>query len=168
MLMRLFIGTTLLIACGGGALAQVAPSVSFVELLKHPSNFDGKRISVRATYRYGFEWQEVYCLSSRATAKVWLAIPPELPGSVQKALRRLPKHQGTVNATFTGVFHGARSAYGDGGYQYQLDLEKIEQVEIVSRSGAVAEALAANERSRVCQGKEAERPGQGAGPPKKH
>jgi hypothetical protein len=86
-------------------------------------------------------------------AKVWLAIPPELPNAVQRSLNRLPKNQGTINAVLTGVFHGSRSAFGDGGYQYQLDLEHLEQVEVVSRSGVVPEALRDSERTKVCQGR---------------
>lgn len=142
---------TLLVACCCYVMRGQSPAISFGELISRPKDFDGKRITVRATYRYGFEWQELYCVPSRTTVKVWLAIPPELPKPVQKVLKRLPKHQGTVNATFTGLFHGERSAFGDGGYQFQLDLEKLDQVQIVSKSGAVPEALIPSEQARVCQ-----------------
>jgi hypothetical protein len=127
--------------------------LDFCEVINRPAVFDGKRVSVRASYRYGFEWQEVYCLECRSLAKVWLAIPPELPKGVQKNLNRLPKNQGTINATFTGVFHGSRSAFGDGGYQYQLDLESLERVVVVPKSGAVPEALPATERAKICHGR---------------
>jgi hypothetical protein len=129
------------------------PVLDLCELLNRPQVFDGKRVSVRASYRYGFEWQEVYCLQCRHLGKVWLAIPPEVPKAAQKSLNRLPKNQGTINATFTGVFHGSRSAFGDGGYQFQLDLERLEQVDVVSKSGAVPEALPDTERAKVCQGR---------------
>lgn len=122
-------------------------------LIDRPQAFDGKRVTVRASYRYGFEWQEIYCLQCRHLAKVWLAIPPELPKTVQRNLSRLPRNQGTVNATFTGVFHGTRSAFGDGGYQYQLDLEHIEHVKVVSTSGAVPDALPDRQRTKLCKGR---------------
>ncbi len=123
------------------------------DLINRPEAFDGKRVTVRASYRYGFEWQEIYCLECRHLAKVWLAIPPELPKPVQRSLNRLPKNQGTVNATFTGVFHGSRSAFGDGGYQYQLDLERLDKVDVISKSGAVPDALPTGERAKLCQGR---------------
>jgi hypothetical protein len=142
----------ILLASGRFAVGQDSV-LDLCELLNRPQAFDGKQVSVRASYRYGFEWEEVYCLQCRHLAKVWLAIPPELPKAVQRSLNRLPKNQGTINATLTGVFHGSRSAFGDGGYQYQLDLERLEQVEVVSKSGAVPEALRASERTKVCHGR---------------
>jgi hypothetical protein len=148
--MQLTLTRALLMACCCATWSQ-GQSINFGELISRPKDFDGKRVTVRATYRYGFEWQELYCVPSRKTVKVWLAIPPELPKPVQQVLKRLPKHQGTVNATFTGLFHGERSAFGDGGYQFQLDLEKLDQVQIVSKSGAVPEALIPSEKTRVCQ-----------------
>ena len=141
---------TLLIACCCATWGQ-DPPINFGELITRPKDFDGKRIKVRATYRYGFEWQELYCVPSRTIARVWLGIPPELPKPIQMALKRLPKNQGTVNATFTGLFHGVRSTFGDGGYQYRLDLEKLEEVQVISKNGAVPEALMPSERARVCQ-----------------
>jgi hypothetical protein len=121
------------------------------DLLDQPQGFDGKRVTVRASYRYGFEWQEIYCLQCRQRAKVWLAIPPVLPKAVQSSLHRLPKDQGTVNATFTGVFHGKPSVFGDGGYQYQFDLERMERVDVISHSGAVPDALQDHERAKLYQ-----------------
>jgi hypothetical protein len=140
----------LLLACCCSAWGQDLP-VSFGELIGRPKDFDGKRITVRATYRYGFEWQELYCMPSRRSARVWLAIPTDLPKQIQNTSKRLPKHQGTINAIFTGLFHGEPSAFGDGAYQYQLDLEKLDQVEVVSKSGAVPDALTPTERTRVCR-----------------
>lgn len=142
----------ILLVSGRFAVAQDS-ELDLCELLDRPQVLDSKRVSVRTSYRYGFEWQEVYCLPCRYLAKVWLAIPPELPKAVQRSLNRLPKSQGTINATLTGVFHGSRFAFGDGGYQYQLDLEHLEQVEVVSKSGAVPEALRDSERTKLCQGR---------------
>lgn len=56
-----------------------------------------------------------------------------------------------VGATFTGSFQGGRSAFGDGAYQYQLDLENVERISVVSESSALPEALRPDERARVCK-----------------
>ncbi len=147
----LFTGFSLFAFCW--LVAGEDSALDLCDLINRPQAFDGKRVTVRASYRYGFEWQEIYCLQCRHVAKVWLAIPPELPKAVQKSLNRLPKNQGTVNATLTGTFHGSRSAFGDGGYQYQLDLERLEQVNVVSKSGSVPDALRDRERAKLCQGR---------------
>jgi hypothetical protein len=126
--------------------------VDFCDVIVRPKEFDNKKIVVRATYRYGFEWQEIYSLPCRNNVKVWLSLAADLPRPLQKALRRVPKNQGTVNATFTGLFHANGSAFGDGSYQYQLDLERLENIRIVSKSGAVPAALTPKERLKVIKG----------------
>ena len=148
---RLFTVFSLLALCWVVAGEDVP--LDLCDLIDRPQAFDGKRVTLRASYRYGFEWQEIYCLQCRPLAKVWLAIPTELPKTVQRSLNRLPKNQGTINATFTGIFHGTRSAFGDGGYQYQLDLEGLEKVEVISKSGAVPDALQTGERAKLCKGR---------------
>lgn len=148
---------SLLTACCLSAWGQNRPT-KIEELLQSPADFDGKRVTFRATYRYGFEWQELYCTQIRSKTRIWLSIPNVLSRRAKQALRRLPKNQGTVNAVFTGTFHGRRSAYGDGGYQYQLDLEAIEQVEVISKSGAIPEALPMGEQKRICRSEIQEKP----------
>ncbi len=98
--------------------------LEFQDVVSRPGSFDGKKVTIRATYRFGFEWQELYCLPFRPSSRVWLAISPEVSTRLRRQLARLPRSQGTVNANFTGVFHGVPSAFGDGAYQHQLDLEK--------------------------------------------
>ena len=47
-------------------------AMSYCELLRHPKEYDGKDVVVRASYRYGFEWQEMFCLDCRRLGKTWL------------------------------------------------------------------------------------------------
>ncbi len=37
-----------------------------------------QEVNVRATYRYGFEWQELYCLDCKDKGKAWLEVPLDL------------------------------------------------------------------------------------------
>ena len=123
---------------------------NFVDVVQRAKEFDGKRISVRATYRYGFENSELYCLPSSEMARVWLRYAPDLPKATQDIKKRFPKGAGTVNGIFTGIFRGTRGAYGDGGYDYQLEVENIGNVEVISKSGAGPDRLQPGERSKVC------------------
>lgn len=129
--------------------AQQPERVSFCDLIKEPGKFDDRAVSLKASYRYGFEWQELFCVSCRGAVRVWLNLGEEPSKALARELKRLPKDQGTINGTFTGVFRGKASAYGDGGYKYQLDLSALTGVDIVSKSGAIPEALTGAERKRL-------------------
>lgn len=125
-------------------------NVDYCKLVRDPATYDHKRVTVTATYRYGFEWQELYCLKCRDSGKTWVEIPNDPPSELKRALRGLPKWTGTLNGTFRGVFH-SKGGFGDGGYKFALAVEHIDAVSVVSRSGAVPEALSASERSKVCR-----------------
>jgi hypothetical protein len=128
--------------------------VSYCELIRHPAEYDGKRVAVRATYRYGFEWQELFGLKCRDTGKTWLEFETETAATVRRALSKAPQHQGTLNATFYGTFRGTKGPYGDGGYPFRFDVKSVRAVEVVSKDGWAPERLSASEQQKLCQGDE--------------
>ncbi|HEX4538197.1 MAG TPA: hypothetical protein VH140_14695 [Candidatus Acidoferrum sp.] len=69
-----------------------------------------KEVAVRATYKYGYEWSYLYCLSCMDKGRVWLEFPFELDASATKALKRGPKGAGTVNVTVQGTLSNAEIA----------------------------------------------------------
>src|SRR6266705_1777133 len=78
--------------------------VTFCELVRNPELYDGKEATVRVTYKYGFEWQMLYCLDCLDKGKAWLEFPIDLDDASVNALKRAPKGAGTVNLTVHGVF----------------------------------------------------------------
>jgi hypothetical protein len=128
--------------------------VSYCELMRHPKEYDGKSVAVRTTYRYGFEWQEMFCVKCRDQGKTWLEFAAETSSAVRRALGKAPRHQGTLNATFFGTFRGTKGPYGDGGYAFRFDLRSVKGVEVVSKNGWTPERLSANEQKKLCQGDE--------------
>src|SRR5258708_5993116 len=89
-------------------------SVNYCDLVTHADLYDGKSVAVRATYRYGFEWQELLCLPCRDVGKTWLEIDADkLPKATRKALRGFPKDGGAVNAEFKGLFQSSGGPFGD-------------------------------------------------------
>ena len=54
--------------------AQQPERVSFCDLIKDPGKFDGRAVTLKASYRYGFEWQELFCVSCKG-ARAGLAEP---------------------------------------------------------------------------------------------
>lgn len=124
--------------------------VAYCDLVHDPARYDGKRVTVSASYRYGFEWQELYCLTCQGAGRTWLEFPQDPPPEMKRAFKGTPKGQGTLNATFRGVFQAKPGSFGDGGYKFRLVLEDLSAVKVVSRSGGVPEVLIETERRRLC------------------
>jgi len=101
-MMRLALSIVFLIASVSGYSQN---SVTFCDLVRDPDKSYGKELSVRATYKYGFEWEELYCLDCKEKGKTWLElIPANLDKASEKALNRVPKGAGIVNVTVQGIF----------------------------------------------------------------
>lgn len=127
----------------------VSDSVNFCDLLKEPKKYDGKKVTVRATYRYGFEWQEIYCLECRNLGKVWLEIG-DITSKSGKIFNNFSKNDGTINGIFTGVFQSSEAPFGDGGYKFRFWLEEISKPELLTKSGGDPQQLPDNIRKRIC------------------
>jgi hypothetical protein len=128
----------------GGALEEVA----FCDLIKTPSAFAGKRIRVRAVYRYAFEVQrlEAPACCSGETAKIWIEVDPFLKGKSLRLFHSLPKGQGVVLATFTGTFESG-STFGTFADKSELVVDGIERMERPSRSSQNQGRLCAQEKT---------------------
>lgn len=128
------LGLLLILVLGGKVWGQ-QNHISYCDLLENPQDYDGKEVTIRATYRYGFEWQEIFCLSCRNEVRTWLEIDSSIlkPKSI-KALKKLPKDWGTVTATFTGKFESSDGPFGDGTYRYRFALKEISQITLVAKN----------------------------------
>jgi len=100
--------------------------VTFCDLVRSPEKYTGKQVTVRATYRYGLEWSELYCLDCLDKGKVWLDMPIELEDTSAKTLKKLPKGAGIVNLTVQGVFVS-------GGSIYKIEPSKISDVVVLQK-----------------------------------
>src|SRR5258707_6551610 len=83
-----------------------AQAVAYCDLIKDAQSFSGKRIRVRAIYKYGFEIQRLdppLCCPNRGL-KIWVEIGEHLPNSSEKRFRKLPKGMGLALVTFVGTF----------------------------------------------------------------
>src|SRR5437867_2979135 len=72
--------------------------VTFCELVRNPELYNGKEATVRVTYKYGFEWQMLYCLDCLDKGKAWLEFPIDLDDASVNALKRHP-NQWEIQAT---------------------------------------------------------------------
>ena len=109
--------------------------VSYCDLAKNPSAFSGKRIRVRAIYRYAFKIQrlEAPACCPEAGSKIWAEIESALEGSSLKLFHKFPKGEGLVLATFAGTFESG-GTYGTFADRHKLTVDQIEKVEGIARS----------------------------------
>ena len=129
--------------------ANVTQVVEFCDLMADPAKYDGKTVKVRATWRYGFEWDELYCRGCRELGKTWRTVA-ELDKETRTKVKRLPKESGTVNAVFTGVFRMSGGPFGDGSYRFQFEMSRMESPQLLTRASGVPEHLPAKIQNRTC------------------
>ena len=111
--------------------ARPEPQVTFCELVRNPELYNGKEATVRATYKYGFEWQMLYCLDCLDNGKAWLELPIDLDDASVNALKRAPKGAGTVNLTVHGVFMSGAHYGHESMYRYKFVAHKVSNVVVV-------------------------------------
>lgn len=122
---------------------------TFCELIQNPSVFDGKRVQVAATHRYGFEFSELYCLGCANDRSVFLEIP--ITVSTREAKRLTGHHSLTTNVVVVGRFVASGGPFGhDGMNPYKLVVERFLSIKRVAKSSFAPSALPDALKSRVC------------------
>jgi hypothetical protein len=124
-------------------------ATSVCGLLRNRDAFEGRQVTVVGTYRYGFEWQELYCLDCVIIGRIWVEWSDD--ESVARGLSGLPKHAGTANVVVAGIFESGGGYGHEGGYPAQIADAKPLRVEFVSRSDPHPNALTGRQRRKVCQ-----------------
>jgi hypothetical protein len=140
------------------ALAMSSPSsysqesISFCDLLRNPEKYDGKEVIVRATWRYGFEWSQFYCLDCSLKQPTWLEISSDLDEKSSQVLRRRPK-AGIVNITVQGIFQSGGHFGHLNGYQNRFVAQRVSDVAVVSKGMKSPADEQSAERQWACGGK---------------
>ncbi len=129
--MRTVVPVIALMLLSGAAHAQKA--MTFCDLLRNADKYNGQLVKVRATFRYGFEWQQLYCLDCLDKGKEWLQVPVDLDDESEKASKQMPKGAGIVNLTVVGVFHFGTSYVHMNGYRYELVAQEIRDVAVIQK-----------------------------------
>jgi hypothetical protein len=144
----IIVATSLLLLSGPGSPST---PVTFCDLLLTPDKYDRNHVTVRATWKYGFEWSRLYCLDCADKIKVWLEIPEDIDDSSGKALKRALS-AGIVNVTVEGVFRGPGSFGHMSGYQYELIAEKVSNVAVVLKGLKGPDETTKAEKQWACGG----------------
>ena len=124
-------------------------AISVCSLLDSADAHVGREVTVYGTYRYGFEWMDLYCLRCAATGDgfVWVEFDEEAdwpPGP------RFSRDEGTVNVVFKGRFETGTTYGHENGYRSQLVVSRILDARFVESKGTHPSALPRKTRDRVC------------------
>ena len=133
-----------------------APRVELCEVLRDSEFYNGKQVTLRATFRLGRKQSQLYCMTCIDGGRVWMREVLPSSGEVAPGLRKLndlilENEKGiTVNGIFTGTFRGAGQYGRLGAFTYQIDVQEVGEIELVSATGIDPEDLSKEMRKKVC------------------
>jgi hypothetical protein len=148
--LRLLVWIIVIFVLTGGIHSQ--SPLAFCDLIRSPQKYNGKEVTVRATYRYGFEWSELYCLDCLDQGKAWLDMPTVLEDTSAKSLKKLPKGAGIVNLTVQGIFVSGSTFGHSNAYRYKIEPSKISDVVVLQKGMKSPEEEKSVERRSACGG----------------
>ena len=132
------------------------PTMALCEALRNSEFYDGKQITVRATYRLGRKQSQLFCMACIEQGRVWMRELLPASGEVSPGLKRLndlilENEKGlTVNGIFTGTFRGPGQYGRLGAFTYQIDVQEVSEIEFVYPIGMDPEDLSAEMKKKVC------------------
>lgn len=142
------------------ASAWEIPTVAYCELIHNAEKYDGKVVRTNATYRFGFEWAEFYCLDCwDGEHRTWVDYEDELcPKS--KKIKGNNFRGRTVNVQVVGKFYGAgRMGYGHmNAYRYKFVVSCMERAKTIWNDSFVPSSLPADIAKKAsCQADDSQR-----------
>ena len=130
--------------------------VELCEVLRDSEFYNGKQVTLRATFRLGRKQSQLYCMACMAGGRVWMREILPSSGEVAPGLKKLndlilENEEGiTVNGIFTGTFRGAGQYGRLGAFTYQIDVQEVSEIEFVSATGIDPEDLSREMQKKVC------------------
>jgi hypothetical protein len=119
--------------------------VSLCDLLTNPQEFADKLVRVKATYRYGFEWSDLYCSDCESPGDVWVDFTEGFEGESKKKYRKKLNENGevgrTVNVIFVGKFYSGGHYGHMSGYPYKFIAQRVENAKIIYKDSPSPEFL---------------------------
>jgi hypothetical protein len=107
-------------------------AVCFCDLIQNPEVFAGEKVSLRAIFRLGSEWSELYCLSCKG--RMWLEYGDSFEALTRsKILKKIKwsERGKTLNVNAVGKLYTS-GGYGHlGGYKYKFVAEYFEEAEVI-------------------------------------
>jgi len=132
------------------------PAVSYCELVRNPEKYDRKQVRTQATYRYGFEWSELYCLDCLKEGNVWVEFESSFKACTKSSIARNVGDNGfvgrTVNLIVVGTFYSGGNYGHMGEYRFKFVVNCLERAEVVINDSPLPDKLPPEAAARVCKG----------------
>ena len=130
------------------------PTVTFCDLSKHPEIYSNKRIRVRAVYRVGFEWQEIYSLRCPDAPSTWLEFSNNIDEGPSRTQLKKMDLGNRFSISVGVVLEGRLTGYGGGyghmnGYALAFTADCIESAKRLDTHGFHRRALLPEDRKRI-------------------
>lgn len=128
--------------------------VDYCNLFKNSDAFNNKEILIKATYSFGLEHAELYCLAC-IDKKTFVEFDESFrPNAKVKKLLEPSRRYGvgrTINITAIGIFYNQGQSGHFGMYSYRFVIKRIVSAELVANSDLAPHALKKRQREKLCQ-----------------
>jgi hypothetical protein len=133
---------------------ETVPTIAFCDITTHPERYFKTSVRLRAIYRVGFEWQEIYSLRCADAPSVWLEFSDNIDEtSSHKQLKRMEKGNHfsiNVGVVMVGRLTGYGGSYGHlNGYQLSFTIDRLESATRLDNHGFQRHALSPEDRKRI-------------------
>ncbi len=131
------------------SLAAKPESISFCELRNTQLGL-AKDVRIRAIYRVGFEWAELYSLKCTDAPGVWVDFSDDWESRTKRAMRKeIEKGEGTYLVVFTGKLLKGNGFGHMGAYPMRLEVESVESAKRIGKQSYSANALTSDMRQQI-------------------
>jgi hypothetical protein len=147
--------TSICVGAGGvyANTTDIPTRVEYCRIVQKPESVKGVEVSVSATYRYGFEWSEMYCLGCLDSGRTWVDFDESVETTTKSALlKRLHQNEDlgrTANVVFSGVLEGPGRYGHEGAYRFKFIVKSVRDVKIILKDGRVPDQLPEEVKKRV-------------------
>ena len=128
--------------------------VSFCVLMSDSEKYRDKEVRIKATYRYGFEIAELYCLGCDKT-HAWVELDEDYKEHSKSRYVRMIKSNGfqgrTVNVEVIGTLVSGSGFGHFGRLPFKFVVKSLVKAEIIADTGPEPHALSQKERKKLCR-----------------
>jgi hypothetical protein len=109
------------------------PIVSYCDLVRNATAYDGKIVHVRGTYQSWFEHSDLYCSNCpERVDRTWVDFSDEQCPKSKKV-----RGDRTINVIFIGAFQTAGHYGHENGYHHKLVVTCVESAQTIIKTGII-------------------------------
>jgi hypothetical protein len=126
--------------------------VTFCDLVKNPTLYEGKEVRTKVVYRHGGEeLAEFYCAECLDAGRVSAGFDDSFDSNTTKEIARKLEGEHTLSLVVVGRFYGSSKWYGHfSKYRFLFKMSRVEKAKVLLKSIIDPNELPKNKLSRVC------------------